>query len=303
MNAPLTPDRDAEPPKAAPRQPATRRVQAPGGSLHVIDQPGAEPAVVLLHGFPDDSRIYDRLLPHLAPNRAVAFDFLGYGHSDRADGRPDPGQHEAELVAVLDQLGIGRAVLVGHDAGGPVAVNVTLDHPGRVSRLVLVNTYYGTAPRLKFPEMIRLFADQNFAPLADAMIDDTDQRLWLLAHTARRFGLDPLDPQGVGVLSIFPQFFGEGEMPDSLAAIRAWTGALFGALAEQDARIASGQLAALDVPVLLVYGARDEYLSTDLARHLASLFGRAELHQVEGASHWPQADQPETVARILKAAM
>jgi haloalkane dehalogenase len=279
-----------------------KRVQAPGGGLRVIDQPGTEPAIVLLHGFPDDSRVYDRLIPHLAPHRAVAFDFLGYGHSDRADGRPDPGQHEAELVAVLDQLGIGRAMLVGHDAGGPVAVNVTLDHPGRVSRLVLVNTYYGTAARLKFPEMIRLFADQNFAPLADAMIDDPDQRLWLLAHTARRFGLDPLDPQGVGVTSIFPQFFGDGETPDALAAIRAWTGALFGALAEQDARIASGQLATLDVPVWLIYGARDEYLNPDLARHLASLFGRAELRVVEGASHWPQADQPETVARILKAA-
>ena len=101
------------------------------------------------------------------------------------------------------------------------------------------------------------------------------------------------------MLSIFPQFFGEGEIPDSLAAIRAWTGALFPALAQQDARIAGGHLAALDVPVLLIYGARDEYLSTDLARHLASLFGRAELHVVEGASHWPQADQPETVARIL----
>jgi haloalkane dehalogenase len=279
-----------------------KRVQAPGGDLHVIDQPGEEPAIVFLHGFPDDSRVYDRLIPYLAPQRAVAFDFLGYGRSERAHGRPDPEQHEAELVAVLAQLGIGRAVLVGHDAGGPVAVNVTLDHPGRVSRLVLVNTYYGTAPGLRFPEMIRLFADQNFAPLADAMMDDPDQRLWLLGHTARRFGLDPLDPQGVGVRSILPQFFGDGETPDAWAAIRAWTGALFGALADQDARIASGQLAALDLPVLLVYGAADEYLSTDLARHLADVFGGAELRVVEGASHWPQADQPETVARILKAA-
>jgi len=45
-----------------------------------------------------------------------------------------------------------------------------------------------------------------------------------------------------------------------------------------------------------------QYLSLGLARHLASLFSHAELHVVEGASHWPQADQPETVARILKAA-
>lgn len=150
--------------------------------------------------------------------------------------------------------------------------------------------------------MIRLLADPNFAPLADAMIDDPDQRLWLLNHTARRFGLDPLDPQGVGLVSILPQFFGDGGTPDALAAIRAWTGALFGALGDQDARIASGRLAALDVPVLLVYGAADEYLNPGLARHLAGLFGRVELHLVDGASHWPQADQPETVAQILKAA-
>jgi hypothetical protein len=77
--------------------------------------------------------------------------------------------------------------------------------------------------------MIRLLADQNFTPLADAMIDDPDQRLWLLQHTGRRFGLDPLDPQGVGVIS---QFFGEAGTPDTLAAILAWTGALFGALAD-----------------------------------------------------------------------
>jgi pimeloyl-ACP methyl ester carboxylesterase len=55
---------------------------------------------------------------------------------------------------------------------GPVAVNITLDHPHRVSRLVLINTYCDTAPRLRLPEMIRLFADQNFAPLADAMTEN-----------------------------------------------------------------------------------------------------------------------------------
>ena len=286
-----------------PAGPATtKRVQAPGGGLHVIDRPGAEPAVVLLHGFPDDSRIYHRLMPYLVPHRAVAFDFLGYGHSDRAHGRPDPGQHEAELAAVLDDLGTGPVILVGHDAGGPVAVNVTLDHPHRVARLALLNTYYGTAPRLRLPEMIRLFADPDFAPLTDAMTDDPDQRLWLLNHTARRFGLDPLDPQGIGVTSIFPQFFGEGGTPDALAAIRAWTGALFPALADQDARIASGRLAALNVPVSLIYGTADEYLNPGLARHLASMFGQAQLHPVDGASHWPQADQPQTVAQILKDA-
>jgi haloalkane dehalogenase len=55
------------------------------GSLHVLDYPGEEPAIVLLHGFPDDHRVYDELVPQLAPRRAVAFDWLGYGRSDRPD--------------------------------------------------------------------------------------------------------------------------------------------------------------------------------------------------------------------------
>lgn len=277
----------------------THRVPVPGGDLHVVDQPGTEPAIVLLHGFPDDWRIYAKLLPHLAPRRAIAFDFLGYGHSARPE-HPDAVQHEAELTAVLDTLGIEGAVLAGHDAGGPVAVNVTLASPGRVARLVLMNTYYGTARQLRFPEMIRLFADQNFTPLADAMISNPDQRMWLLSHTGLQFGLDSLNPDGVALTSVVPQFFGESDAPDSLAAIRAWTGALFPALADQDAAIAAGRLAALDLPVSMVYGALDTYLNPDLARHLASLFRRAEVHLIGDAAHWPQADQPERVAHILK---
>jgi len=59
-------------------------VPAPGGRLHVTDYPGAAPPLVLMHGFPDDSRIYNRLVPLLAPRRVVAVDWLGYGRSDRA---------------------------------------------------------------------------------------------------------------------------------------------------------------------------------------------------------------------------
>jgi haloalkane dehalogenase len=276
----------------------THRVPVPGGDLHVVDQPGTGPAIVLLHGFPDDSRIYAKLIGLLSPRRAIAFDFLGYGSSGRP-ARPDPARHEAELTAVLDYLQLGSAVLAGHDAGGPVAVNVALANPGRVARLVLMNTYYGHAAPLRLPDMIRLLADPELTTLADAMVNDAEQRMWLLGHTARQFGLDPLAPAGIGTTSVLPQFFGDGDAPDALAAIRAWTGALFPDLASQDATITSGQLGTLDVPVALVYGADDALLSPALARHLAGLFRHAEVHIIDGASHWPQADQPEAVARIL----
>jgi pimeloyl-ACP methyl ester carboxylesterase len=54
------------------------------------------------------------------------------------------------------------------------------------------------------------------------------------------------------------------------------------------------------MPVRLVFGALDRYLSPDLAGHLAGLFPEAGLHLVDGASHWPQWDQPEAVAELIR---
>jgi pimeloyl-ACP methyl ester carboxylesterase len=231
----------------------------------------------------------------------VTFDFLGHGGSDRPQaGAAGPAGHLHQLGAVLDELGIQTAVLAGHDASGPVAVDYALTAPDRVGQLILLNTYYGHAPALRLPEMIRLLADPDMTPLADAMLNDPDQRMWLLGHTARQFGADPLDPDSVGITSVLPQFFGDGDHPSALPAIRAWIAALRGDLDTQDRRIAQGQLAGLDIPVRLVFGALDRYLTPDLAAHLASLFPTAGLHLVDGASHWPQWDRPEAVAELIR---
>jgi 2-hydroxy-6-oxonona-2,4-dienedioate hydrolase len=260
-----------------------------------------------MHGFPDDARIYDRLVPLLAPRRVVAIDFLGYGRSDRPPARAgDAPDHVGELAAVVDGLGLESVVLVGHDASGPVAIDYALaaaGAPPRIERIVLLNTYYGRSPGLHFPEMIRLFAEPELAPLADDMVADPDQRLWLLQYTARRFGAAEIDPDGIEAAAILPQFFGEGDRPDALAAIRAWTAVLFAELDEQDRRIAALRLAALATPVTLLFGERDEYLTPAVARHLATLFPRAEALTIPGASHWPQWDQPELVARLMADAI
>jgi pimeloyl-ACP methyl ester carboxylesterase len=76
--------------------------------------------------------------------------------------------------------------------------------------------------------------------------------------------------------------------------------ALFSDLDTQDQRIARGQLAGLDLPVALIFGALDRYLNPDLAARLATLFPKADLHLVDGASHWPQWDQPQVVAELIR---
>ena len=163
---------------------------------------GRAPAIVAMHGFPDDSRIYDRLIGPLDPQRVVTFDWIGYGRSSRRDSRKSsPISRQQELLAVCDALQLEQAVLVGHDASGPEAIEFALAHPKRVARLVLLNTYYGRQPNLRLPEMIALMADPALTPLTDALVDDPNQRLWLLAYTGGRFGLDgSLPPDGIGVM-------------------------------------------------------------------------------------------------------
>ena len=253
-----------------------------------------------MHGFPDDHTVYERLLPLLSPKRAVAFDWHGYGRSERSElGGFSMKEHAAELEALLDALDIERAVLVGHDASGPDAVAFAVAHPQRVAHLVLLNTIFGHLPSLRLPEMIRLLADPDLVALADAMLNDDAQRLWLLQFTADHWGMDALDPNGIAVQSILPQFFGSVDQPDALAAIRAWTASLFDSLHEQDKLVDSGALGGLEVPVSIIFGESDRYLRPSLAGEIAGLFTDPSLHLVPDASHWPQHDQPRVVADLV----
>jgi haloalkane dehalogenase len=277
-----------------------RLVETPNGTFFVREIPGDDPPIVLMHGFPDDHTIYKRLLPLLSPKRVVAFDWPGYGRSERSELRGfSMKEHAAELEALLDALDIERAVLVGHDASGPDAVAFGVAHPQRVAHLVLLNTIFGHLPSLRLPEMIRLLGDPDLVPLADAMVNDDAQRLWLLQFTADHWGMDALDPNGIAVQSILPQFFGSADQPHALAAIRAWTGSLFDSLHEQDKLVDSGALGDLEVPVSIIFGESDRYLSPSLAAEIAGLFTDPSLHVVPGASHWPQHDQPRVVADLV----
>ena len=277
-----------------------RRVDTPDGSIFVQEAPGDGPAVVLMHGFPDDQRIYARLLPLLAPRRAVTFDFLGYGRSERSDTAGfTPADHGAQITAVLDALEIPDAVLVGQDASGPDAVFYTLAHPERVAHLALFNTMFGRGDAFVMPEMTKLLSEPELGTLTDDMIGDPAQRLWLLQRWGLQWELDATDPEGLAAQSILPQFYGNDGQPDALAAIRAWTAQLPASLDRQDVLVAEEALRRIHPPVSIIFGEKDRYLGPALATEIAGLFTNSTLHLVEQAGHYPQYDRPATVAAFL----
>ena len=127
--------------------------------IRVREFGGEGPAVVLMHGFPDNLHLYDRLVPHLSGRKVVTFDFLGWGGSDKPGGYPYTADNMTrDLDAVIGHLRLDSVVLVAHDASGPPAIDWALAHPERTAALVLLNTYYGRTSSLRRPEAIFLFS-------------------------------------------------------------------------------------------------------------------------------------------------
>jgi pimeloyl-ACP methyl ester carboxylesterase len=125
------------------------RVAREQGTLYARDYNGTGPAFVLMHGFPDNLRIYDDLIPYLtaAGRRVVAFDFLGFGASDKpAAASYSFAQQLGDLSAVIQALGLGKVVLVPHDSSGIAAVNFAVGHPYNVDSLCILNSAYDNSP-------------------------------------------------------------------------------------------------------------------------------------------------------------
>src|ERR1041384_1458018 len=128
---------------------AYRFVDTPRLRFHVAEA-GSGPPVILLHGFPECAYSWRHQLAALAGAgfRAIAPDQRGYGETDAPAEIEAYDQIElaADVVALMDALGIERAPIVGHDWGSPVAWHTALLHPDRVSAVVALSVPYGGRP-------------------------------------------------------------------------------------------------------------------------------------------------------------
>lgn len=121
-----------------------RRAIATGEVTLSVQEAGSGPALILLHGYPQNGLCWSRVAPAFARDHWVLVpDLRGYGQSEAP---PDDAGHTtyskrrmaADIVGLMDALGLGSAMILGHDRGARVAYRLALDHPGRVSRLGII---------------------------------------------------------------------------------------------------------------------------------------------------------------------
>jgi haloalkane dehalogenase len=277
------------------------RVPREQGRLYVRDYDGTGPAFVLMHGFPDNLHIYDDLIPYLTATgrRVVAFDFLGFGASDKPAGASYSFEQQlGDLSAVVQTLGLGKVVLVAHDSSGIAAINFAVEHPYKIASLCILNSAYDNSPLNVWPEMIVLFADPALEALALAVAQSPAQFSWLLDWQRQEFEkLMPADQK-----PHFEQFIGPliaenfTMQPSSGPAFMQMGSQFYEELKRNSTRLPLVE--ALDVPVKVIWGEYDPYLGVAMGRELARHFKNGSFHLVP-AGHWLQSDMPKQVAALM----
>jgi pimeloyl-ACP methyl ester carboxylesterase len=112
------------------------------GTRLFFETAGAGHAVVFLHGFTLDTRMWDdQFLPLSQHFKVIRYDLRGFGKSDLPTEQPY--SHVEDLRALLDRLEVPQAQLVGLSKGGAVAIDFALTYPQRVGALVLIDTVLG----------------------------------------------------------------------------------------------------------------------------------------------------------------
>jgi len=118
------------------------KVQVNGQGLHYTDTAQSEKdAIVFLHGFLMDGRMFEPQIEHLRENyRCITFDARVFGQTDWDGEAFDLYDTAADCIALMDHLGIERAVIAGMSQGGYAALRIALRYPERVAGLVLMST-------------------------------------------------------------------------------------------------------------------------------------------------------------------
>jgi len=248
---------------------------------------GAGDPVVLLHGWPTSSFLWRNIMGALAKhNQVIALDLPGFGKSDKPENVSYSFRfHEHVLEGFLDALGLGATSLVVHDLGGPIGLYWACHHRDRLQRLALLNT-------IVYPEMsyaVVLFVAACRIPGVRALLASP----WGL-RGAMRFGVS--DPKRLSEDAIR----GVQEPFEDWDARYALLKAGYG-LNPKGFKDIARLLPSLDVPVRIIYGARDRILPdvAETMRRVAGDLPQAEVTVLPDCGHFLQEERPDEIGRLL----
>ncbi len=270
-----------------------------GARQHYLDEGSGEP-VLMLHGNPTWSFFYRNMALGLRSRcRVIAPDHVGCGLSDKPqDYDYTLATHIANLEKLIDSLALERLTLLVHDWGGPIGMGFATRHPGRIRRLIVMNTAaYTRPPGAPFPDLIRSCRLPVFG-------DVTVRGMNLFVRAALRWcamKTERMTPAvRAGYLAPYSNF------ADRVAVLRFVQDIPFGPADHSHAvvrQIEAGLPSLAGCPILFIWGMRDFCFTPHYLEHWLQFFPGAEVERLAEAGHYLLEDAHERilprVARFL----
>lgn len=278
-------------PLGGPEAVPPARLADPGGefitlhdeTLYVDHVPGSGEPVILVHGFGGSTVSWWQVIPALAEAGydVYAVDLLGFGLSEKGWDHDYSHPAQAErLVALMDHWGLETATLVGHSMGGNVVAHVALAYPERVDRLVLVSAaIYGSS--------------ENMLPVPASLLDLPPARRWaqVILRGALNSMAGDLLASAANDESVIP--------PEILAgyerALRTpgWDTGLLAMTRDADRNGLPAPVNELRMPVLILWGQQDSWVSPEDGVRLEQEIPGAERLEFAGVGHLPMHETPD----------
>lgn len=268
-------------------------VDVQGISVHYKEIGVGEPVVIFLHGFAASSFSWHEVMNPLSKyGRMIAYDRPAFGLTDRPISENfqsenlygTAGQVEM-LYNLMDVLGVDKAVLVAHSAGGTVGMAFALKYPQRVSALVLVGPavyLYSPVPRW-----------------AGRFLNKKPARLFgqVLIHPTRAFTRQMLRQTWHDTSQITEETV-EGYKKPFLS--KGWENGLWEFSIAPHVKNLWKRSSELKMPVLVIAGDDDRVIPTRHSRRLAEITPGAEFHLVKDCGHVPQEEKPGEFVKVVE---
>lgn len=244
---------------------------------HLVAGREDAPALVFLNSLGTELAMWDPLVSAFAPDfRLVRYDARGHGASPVPAGPYSVADLGADLLALLDRLGIERASLCGASLGGTTALWVAANAPDRVERLVVCCSSAFFDAHDAYMERAALVRAEGTEVVADAVV-----HRWF---TAAMFADRPEEAARMRAMV--------AATPDEGYAASAE------AVASADLR---PELTAIAAPTLVIAGAEDPATPPEHGRRIATGIAGAEFTELAAAAHLASVEHPAEVAELLRS--
>lgn len=276
-----------------PGEPARtgRMVRLGDVSVRVLERPGRDPAVVLLHGLPGTADDFDAVTARLPGVHTIALDRPGFGFS--SGGYHPLAQQLATIDRLLARLGVhGPVVLVGHSYGGTLALAYAEAHPQRVRGLVLVDAAAAGEHSSAFERAQSHLVQVLSWPVVQQVADATFSQL-LRTVSAKQGDAKAFDP-GTVAPAHEHRLLALNMRHEDLDAFAGEQLHADGVIAGIDAR-----LSAIRAPAVVIQGVHDELVEPEYGRRLAATLPHARLAMVSGGHMAPYV-HPALVAASIR---